>query len=147
MGCWFRQGYSSFYITLISFPGVSSADTSVVIECLDAMISKRSKQVQIMRIMAYVKRLCSLSLTCLPNGTLGYMGFIKDALKVSTEEAHIEGSEQQRRYSFLTLWSYIFVVLSPRHVEYKWACSIQNVLLNFPCRTVYICIVNFWGDN
>lgn len=49
------------------FPGASNEDISIVLRCLDVMLTKRRKQVTLQRALAFVKRLSTLSLHTLPN--------------------------------------------------------------------------------
>ena len=71
-------------IRLVLILGATSDDVSVVIECLDAMINRRHKQVSIQRVLAYIKRLCTLSLQTLPSGSLSYLCTIRNVMKVSS---------------------------------------------------------------
>ncbi|XP_046844006.1 nucleolar complex protein 3 homolog [Xenia sp. Carnegie-2017] len=61
-----RTFYSYLYSSLVGFH--SDHDMKTVLECLNIMISKRRKQVSIQRLLAYVKRLCTVALyNSIPN--------------------------------------------------------------------------------
>lgn len=66
--------YTHLYKTLLKLhAGVSSDDISIVLRCLDVMLTKRRKQVTLQRALSFVKRLSTLSLHTLPNASVGIM--------------------------------------------------------------------------
>ncbi|CAL8302530.1 unnamed protein product [Lota lota] len=66
--------YTHLYKTLISLhAGAPNDDIIIVLQCLDVMLTKRRKQVTLQRAMAFVKRLCTLSMHVLPNASIGIM--------------------------------------------------------------------------
>ncbi|KAM3860006.1 nucleolar complex protein 3 homolog [Diretmus argenteus] len=68
------QFYSHLYKTLMLLhAGASNDDIVIVLRCLDVMLTKRRKQVTLMRAMAFVKRLSTLSLHVLPNASVGIL--------------------------------------------------------------------------
>uniref|UniRef100_A0A673ZVY2 Nucleolar complex protein 3 homolog n=1 Tax=Salmo trutta TaxID=8032 RepID=A0A673ZVY2_SALTR len=54
-------------------PGASNDDISIVLRCLDVMLTKRTKRVSLQRTLAFIKRLSTLSLHTLPNATVGIL--------------------------------------------------------------------------
>lgn len=66
--------YSQFYKLLLRLhAGASSDDTVIVLRCLDAMLTRRRKQVTLQRAMAFVKRLSTISLHMMPNASVGIL--------------------------------------------------------------------------
>ncbi|KAM6951572.1 nucleolar complex protein 3 homolog [Aplochiton taeniatus] len=66
--------YTHLYKTLFKLhAGASNDDISIVLRCLDVMLTKRRKQVTLQRALSFVKRLSTLSLHTLPNGSVGIM--------------------------------------------------------------------------
>uniref|UniRef100_A0A4W5QV57 Nucleolar complex protein 3 homolog n=1 Tax=Hucho hucho TaxID=62062 RepID=A0A4W5QV57_9TELE len=66
--------YTHLYKTLLKLnAGASNDDISIVLRCLDVMLTKRRKQVTLQRALAFVKRLSTLSLHTLPNATVGIL--------------------------------------------------------------------------
>uniref|UniRef100_A0A673BPK9 Nucleolar complex protein 3 homolog n=1 Tax=Sphaeramia orbicularis TaxID=375764 RepID=A0A673BPK9_9TELE len=55
-------------------------DISIVLRCLDAMLTRRRKQVTLQRAMAFMKRLSVLSLHTLPNASVGLLAANRAAL-------------------------------------------------------------------
>ncbi|XP_054455146.1 nucleolar complex protein 3 homolog [Anoplopoma fimbria] len=53
--------------------GAPNDDIIIVLRCLDAMLTRRRKQVSLQRAMAFVKRLSVLSLHVLPNASVGLL--------------------------------------------------------------------------
>ncbi|XP_056153207.1 nucleolar complex protein 3 homolog [Lampris incognitus] len=53
--------------------GASNEDVCIVLQCLDVMLTRRKKQVTLQRAMAFVKRLCTLSLHVLPHASIGIL--------------------------------------------------------------------------
>lgn len=64
--------------------GHSSEDLEIAIQCLDVLIGKRRRQVAPQRVIAFVKRLSTLSLQTSANGTLALLGLIKTIMAVSS---------------------------------------------------------------
>ncbi|KAE8283730.1 Nucleolar complex protein 3-like protein [Larimichthys crocea] len=66
--------YSQLYKMLPRLhAGMHNDDILIVLRCLDAMLTRRKKQVTLQRAMAFVKRLSTLSLHVLPNATVGLL--------------------------------------------------------------------------
>lgn len=86
----FRKYLRAFSITTIicnyavcMFAGHSSDDLAIAIQCLDVLIGKRRRQVAPQRVIAFVKRLSTLSLQTNANGTLALLALIKTIMSVS----------------------------------------------------------------
>ncbi|XP_038554077.1 nucleolar complex protein 3 homolog isoform X2 [Micropterus salmoides] len=66
--------YSQLYRMLLRLhAGAPNDDIIIVLRCLDAMLTRRKKQVTLQRAMAFVKRLSTLSLHVLPNASVGIL--------------------------------------------------------------------------
>ncbi|XP_034049100.1 nucleolar complex protein 3 homolog isoform X2 [Thalassophryne amazonica] len=66
--------YSQLYkMMLMLHAGESDNDTIIMLQCLDAMLTRRRKQVTLQRAMAFIKRLSTLSLHVLPNAAVGIL--------------------------------------------------------------------------
>ncbi|XP_047464807.1 nucleolar complex protein 3 homolog isoform X2 [Mugil cephalus] len=66
--------YSQLYKMLPRLhAGASNDDIAIVLRCLDAMLTRRKKQVSLQRAMAFTKRLSMLSLHVLPNASVGIL--------------------------------------------------------------------------
>ncbi|XP_018544129.1 nucleolar complex protein 3 homolog [Lates calcarifer] len=66
--------YSQLYRMLLRLhAGAPNDDISIVLRCLDAMLTRRKKQVTLQRAMAFVKRLSTLSVHVLPNASVGIL--------------------------------------------------------------------------
>uniref|UniRef100_A0A669F182 Nucleolar complex protein 3 homolog n=1 Tax=Oreochromis niloticus TaxID=8128 RepID=A0A669F182_ORENI len=66
--------YSQLYKLLSRLhAGAPNDDAIIVLRCLDAMLTRRRKQVTLQRVMAFVKRLSTISLHVLPNATVGIL--------------------------------------------------------------------------
>ena len=98
------------------FQGASSDDVSVILECLDAMINRRHKQVSIQRVLAYLKRLCTLSLQSLPNASLSYLCSVRNVMKVSIDQRWAS-SNNPKTFILLQL---VFAVLTMQQAF--WMC-------------------------
>ncbi|XP_038070833.1 nucleolar complex protein 3 homolog [Patiria miniata] len=74
--------YTLLYVTMPQVhAGDSSADARLILDCIDAMITKRHKQVTFQRVLAFLKRLATLALQMMPNGILGYGCAIRNIMK------------------------------------------------------------------
>ncbi|XP_070707672.1 nucleolar complex protein 3 homolog isoform X2 [Pempheris klunzingeri] len=60
--------------------GAHNDDIIIVLRCLDAMLTRRKKQVTLQRAMAFVKRLSTLSLHILPNASVGILAATRAAM-------------------------------------------------------------------
>ncbi|GFS03169.1 nucleolar complex protein 3 homolog [Elysia marginata] len=70
--------YKHFYCALLSVhAGQSSEMTPIVLECLHTMIHKRRKQMSQQRILAFIKRLCTLSLQQTPESAISFLAAIR----------------------------------------------------------------------
>ncbi|XP_036591765.1 nucleolar complex protein 3 homolog [Trichosurus vulpecula] len=66
--------YTHLYKTLFKLhAGATNEDVEIVLQCLDVMLTKRRKQVSQQRALAFIKRLCTLSLHVLPNSSIGIL--------------------------------------------------------------------------
>lgn len=66
--------YSHLYRMLPQLhAGAPNDDIIIVLQCLDAMLTRRKKQVTLQRAMAFIKRLSTLSLHVLPNASVGLL--------------------------------------------------------------------------
>lgn len=73
--------YSQLYVLLPRLhAGAPNDDILIVLRCLDAMLTRRKKQVTLQRAMAFVKRLSTLSLHVLPNASVGVLAATRAAL-------------------------------------------------------------------
>lgn len=63
--------------------GAPNDDAIIVLRCLDAMLTRRRKQVTLQRVMAFVKRLSTISLHVLPNATVGILAANRATMHVS----------------------------------------------------------------
>uniref|UniRef100_A0A671XC89 Nucleolar complex protein 3 homolog n=1 Tax=Sparus aurata TaxID=8175 RepID=A0A671XC89_SPAAU len=73
--------YSQLYKMLPRLhAGAPNDDIIIVLQCLDAMLTRRKKQVTLQRAMAFVKRLSTLSLHVLPNATVGILAASRAAM-------------------------------------------------------------------
>ncbi|XP_062271114.1 LOW QUALITY PROTEIN: nucleolar complex protein 3 homolog [Scomber scombrus] len=73
--------YSHLYRMLLTLhAGKSNDDIIIVLRCLDAMLTRRRKQVSLQRAMAFVKRLSTLSLHLLPNASVGILAATRSAV-------------------------------------------------------------------
>ncbi|XP_062858698.1 nucleolar complex protein 3 homolog [Trichomycterus rosablanca] len=66
--------YTHLYRTLLTLhAGASNEDTSIALQCVDVMLSKRRKQVTLNRALAFVKRLNTLALHVVPDAGVGIL--------------------------------------------------------------------------
>ncbi|KAM3592057.1 uncharacterized protein V6R79_012117 [Siganus canaliculatus] len=73
--------YSHLYRMLPQLhAGAPNDDIIIVLQCLDAMLTRRKKQVTLQRAMAFIKRLSALSLHVLPNASVGLLSANRAAM-------------------------------------------------------------------
>ncbi|KAM9336807.1 nucleolar complex protein 3 homolog [Symphorus nematophorus] len=73
--------YSQLYKLLLRLhAGVPNDDVIIMLRCLDAMLTRRKKQVTLQRAMAFIKRLSTLSLHVLPNASVGILAANRAAM-------------------------------------------------------------------
>lgn len=73
--------YSQLYTMLPRLhAGAPNDDIIIVLHCLDAMLTRRKKQVTLQRAMAFIKRLSMLSLHVLPNASIGLLAANRAAM-------------------------------------------------------------------
>ncbi|XP_039991094.1 nucleolar complex protein 3 homolog isoform X2 [Xiphias gladius] len=73
--------YSQLYKMLLRLhAGAPNDDIIIVLRCLNAMLTRRRKQVTLQRAMAFVKRLSTLSLHVLPNASVGILAANRAAM-------------------------------------------------------------------
>ncbi|MED6244783.1 Nucleolar complex protein 3, partial [Ataeniobius toweri] len=66
--------YSQLYRILMRLhAGAPNDDIIIVLRCLDAMLTRRRKQVTLQRAMAFLKRLSTLSMHVMPNASVGIL--------------------------------------------------------------------------
>lgn len=70
-------------VLLLCLSGAHNDDVIIVLQCLDAMLTRRRKQVTLQRVMAFIKRLNVLSLHTLPNASVGVLSTNRALLHVS----------------------------------------------------------------
>ena len=85
-------------LKLLSLSGAPNDDIIIVLQCLDAMLTRRKKQVSLQRAMAFVKRLSTLSLHVLPNATVGILAANRATLHVSVCVC-VNYSDRQKHYA------------------------------------------------
>ncbi|TNN04234.1 nucleolar complex protein 3 homolog [Takifugu flavidus] len=69
-----RTFYSQLFKMLLQLhAGAPNDDVIIVLQCLDAMLTRRRKQVTLQRVMAFIKRLSVLSLHTLPNASVALL--------------------------------------------------------------------------
>lgn len=72
------QFYKHVYANLVRVDaGSTNADLNIILECLEAMIFKRKKQLTKSRIMAFMKRLSTLCLHALPEASIALLGVVR----------------------------------------------------------------------
>ncbi|KAJ8025806.1 Nucleolar complex protein 3-like [Holothuria leucospilota] len=75
--------YTHLYVNLFKVhAGKSSKDAAIILECMDAMVFKRHKQITTQRVLAYIKRMGTLSLQSLPNACLAFLCTMRAMLKL-----------------------------------------------------------------
>uniref|UniRef100_A0AAQ5Z5T5 Nucleolar complex protein 3 homolog n=1 Tax=Amphiprion ocellaris TaxID=80972 RepID=A0AAQ5Z5T5_AMPOC len=73
--------YSQLYQMLPRLhAGAPNDDVIILLRCLDAMLTRRRKQVSLQRAMAFIKRLSMLSLHVLPNASVGILAASRAAM-------------------------------------------------------------------
>ncbi|KAL7372945.1 hypothetical protein ABVT39_024439 [Epinephelus coioides] len=73
--------YSQLYRLLPRLhAGAPNDDVIILLRCLDAMLTRRRKQVTLQRAMAFIKRLSMLSLHVLPNASVGILAASRAAM-------------------------------------------------------------------
>ncbi|KAJ8406822.1 hypothetical protein AAFF_G00297380 [Aldrovandia affinis] len=73
--------YNHLYKTLfLLHAGASNDDVTIVLQCLDVMLTKRRKQVTLQRALAFIKRLSTLSLHVLPNSSVGILAATRSVM-------------------------------------------------------------------
>uniref|UniRef100_A0A4W3K2U6 Nucleolar complex protein 3 homolog n=1 Tax=Callorhinchus milii TaxID=7868 RepID=A0A4W3K2U6_CALMI len=66
--------YNHLYKMLFKLhAGHTNKDVLIVLQCLDAMLTKRRKQVSLQRVLAFFKRLSTLALHVLPDSSIGIL--------------------------------------------------------------------------
>ncbi|KAK2865975.1 hypothetical protein Q7C36_002031 [Tachysurus vachellii] len=66
--------YTHLYKTLLTLhAGASNEETGIVLQCVDVMLSKRRKQVNLHRALAFLKRLDTLALHVMPDSCVGIL--------------------------------------------------------------------------
>uniref|UniRef100_A0A3B4GKR5 Nucleolar complex protein 3 homolog n=1 Tax=Pundamilia nyererei TaxID=303518 RepID=A0A3B4GKR5_9CICH len=76
--------YSQLYKLLPRLhAGAPNDDAIIVLRCLDAMLTRRRKQVTLQRAMAFVKRLTTISLHVMPNASVGILAANRATMHVS----------------------------------------------------------------
>src|SRR4029434_661079 len=68
--------------------GRFSEETGIVLQCLDVMLSKRRKQVTLLRAQAFLKRLTTLGLHVLTDAAIGILSANRTIMHVRTAKTH-----------------------------------------------------------
>lgn len=64
------------------YTGQNHVDLPVIMKTVDFLLLKRRKHLSLQRLLAFVKRLTTLSLQVLPHGSLALLSLIWDILQV-----------------------------------------------------------------
>jgi len=72
--------------------GASSSDLPIALQCLDALIGRRRRQVPMLRVFAFVKRLSTLALQMDCHGSLALLALINNIMTVSLAASLVLGS-------------------------------------------------------
>lgn len=93
------QFYKHVYENLVQVDAAcTSTDVNVILECLEAMIFKRKKQLTESRIVAFMKRLSTLCLHALPETSIALLGVVRSIVhsfpcsEVMFENDYLSGS-------------------------------------------------------
>ncbi|XP_063231690.1 nucleolar complex protein 3 homolog [Bacillus rossius redtenbacheri] len=74
--------YAHLYRNLLSVhAGRNHADATIILQTVDTVLIKRRKKFSQQRLLAFVKRLCTLALQLLHNGALGCLCLVKTAMQ------------------------------------------------------------------
>ncbi|KAM6897544.1 nucleolar complex protein 3 homolog [Xenentodon cancila] len=110
--------YSQLYRMLPRLhAGAASDDIIIVLRCLDAMLTRRRKQVTLQRAMAFVKRLSTLGLHVLPDASVGILAAVRAAMHAFPRCDFLLDNEIQGSGSYLAELD------EPEH------CNAQNTAL------------------
>ncbi|XP_068161354.1 nucleolar complex protein 3 homolog [Antennarius striatus] len=110
--------YSHLYRKLLSLhAGAPNDDIIIVLQCLDAMLTRRRKQVTLQRAMAFIKRLSTLSLHLLPDASVGVLAATRAAMHAFPRSDFLLDNEVQGSGLFLP------ELEEPEH------CNAQNTAL------------------
>ncbi|KAK5905402.1 hypothetical protein CgunFtcFv8_001370 [Champsocephalus gunnari] len=110
--------YSQLYrILLETHAGADNEDVVIVLRCVDAMLTRRRKQVSLQRAMAFIKRLSTQSLTLLPGGAAATLQSCRAALHAFPRCDFLLDNESQGSGFFLPELN------EPEH------CNAQNTAL------------------
>ncbi|CAG12157.1 unnamed protein product, partial [Tetraodon nigroviridis] len=91
-----RTFYSQLYQMLLQLhAGAPNDDVIIVLQCLDAMVTRRRKQVTLQRAMAFIKRLSVLSLHTLPNASAGLLSTTRHVLHAFPKSDFLLDNEVQ----------------------------------------------------
>uniref|UniRef100_A0A3Q4B3N4 Nucleolar complex protein 3 homolog n=1 Tax=Mola mola TaxID=94237 RepID=A0A3Q4B3N4_MOLML len=81
--------------------GAPNDDIIIVLQCLEAMLTRRRKQVTLQRAMAFIKRLSTLSLHVLPNASVGILAASRAAVHAFPKSDFLLDNEVQGSGFFL----------------------------------------------
>ncbi|XP_076024049.1 nucleolar complex protein 3 homolog isoform X2 [Genypterus blacodes] len=110
--------YSELYKMLPRLhAGAPNDDIMIVLRCVDAMLTRRRKQVTIQRAMAFIKRLSTLSVHTLPNASVGALAATRAAMHAFPKSDLLLDNEVQGSGFYLP------EVDEPEH------CNAQNTAL------------------
>ncbi|XP_067321831.1 nucleolar complex protein 3 homolog [Anolis sagrei] len=88
--------YTHLYKTLFMLhAGATNEDVAIVLQCLDAMLIKRRKQVSQQRALAFIKRLSSLALHVLPNSSVGILAINRSLMHTFPKSDLLLDNESQ----------------------------------------------------
>ncbi|XP_041370300.1 nucleolar complex protein 3 homolog [Gigantopelta aegis] len=88
--------YRHLYQKLLKIhAGSDSKDILIILNCLDLMISKRKRQVSQPRILAFLKRLCTICLQHQPHAVLGILSAVRSLIHNHTSTDLLFDNEAQ----------------------------------------------------
>ncbi|ESO89812.1 hypothetical protein LOTGIDRAFT_164850 [Lottia gigantea] len=94
--------YRHLYSSLLQVhSGSSSNDMSIILPCLYIIIMKQKRKLSQQKVLAFMKRLCSISLQQLPNGALSLLAAVKQFLHAYSCSDHLYDNESQGSGIFL----------------------------------------------
>ena len=79
--------YTHLYSTLLDIDKVG--DMTIALECLDVMVNKRRKQVSMQRLLAYIKRLCTVALQQSTPTSLALLAYARSFLQMNAKSGII----------------------------------------------------------
>ncbi|XP_064602722.1 nucleolar complex protein 3 homolog isoform X2 [Liolophura sinensis] len=88
--------YKHLYGVLLKVhAGSSIEDIALILDCLDVVVSRRKRQISEHRILAYIKRLCTLCLQLLPHGSIATLAMCKTLIQTYSRSDLLYDNEMQ----------------------------------------------------